>query len=127
MDFITQFSRQYRRPIERSISEHKGDHHRFPEDFYKGHQNLRIENTNSYHQGTYVFSALIIALSLISLVSYTFRVPHSSSDSSHFEMSCAKDLRINKSLSHESSPKIKEEMLPPPPRRFVSITPLNSL
>lgn len=49
-----------------------------------------------------------------------FRFPHSSSDSSHFEMSCdsAKDLRINKSLSDETSPKIKEEMLPPPQRRF---------
>lgn len=75
MDFITQFSRQYRRPIERSISEHKPDHHRFTEEFYKGHQNLRIENINSYHQGIYVFfradNGVIINLSRLTHVSFS--------------------------------------------------------
>lgn len=58
MAFISQVSRQHRKPLDRSISEHKHEDHRFPEDFlfYKG-QNLRKENINSYHQGTYVSSA----------------------------------------------------------------------
>lgn len=46
MNFVAHLSRQCRKPIERSISEHKFDNHRFQEEF-------RIrENMNSY-QGTF--------------------------------------------------------------------------
>lgn len=51
--------------------------------------------------------------------------PHSSVDSSRsFEMDCdrAKDLRVNKgnNLVNGSSPKVKEEIPQPPPRRQVT-------
>lgn len=109
--------------MDRSIGEHKHEDHRFPEDllFYKG-QNLRKENINSYHQGTYVSRAdsLIINLSRLTHASFSSL----SSDSSHFEMDCdrAKDLRVvNKTLeTNGTCHKIKQEMQqPPPPRRFV--------
>lgn len=67
MDFAAQFSRQYRRPYERSISERRFEDHRFPSEF-KGQLDLRKENSNSYHQGKFL---LIIALSLISLARLT--------------------------------------------------------
>lgn len=56
MSFITQLSRQARKPFERSISERKYDEHRPSEEFYKGQEILRKEN-NCY-QGIFV---LIIA------------------------------------------------------------------
>lgn len=115
MDLIAHYNRQSRKPFERSISEHKFEDHRFHEQFplEKG----RIQE-NSYQQG------MLIALSLIFLVSHMFHFPYSSLDSSRFEMDCAKDLRVNKeSLANGSSHKIKEEIPLPPQRRFV-LTPL---
>lgn len=111
---------QHRKPTERTISVHKLEDHRLPEDFqfYKG-QNLRKENSYHQNQGTYVFfrtdnsdNSLITNLRLLTHVSF------SSSDSTHFQMDSAKDLRVSKSLNGADQ-KIKEEGLPPPQRRFV--------
>lgn len=125
---LAQFGR-HRKTFERSISECKlGADHRLPAEFCS--RNLRKDSNNSYHQGTCTFLfALIIALSLISLVSHAFHFPRPSSDSSHYEMDCdrANDLRVNKSLAmNGTGPKIKEEELPLPPRRLVLSNNLNS-
>lgn len=70
MDTFAQYSRQYRRPYERSISERRFEEHRFPSQCH--HLNLRKENSNSYHQGNFL---LIIALSLISRARLTHVPP----------------------------------------------------
>jgi hypothetical protein len=55
MELATQhYSRSYRRPYERSISEQKFENHpHFSQDFYKGHNfNLRRKiQEDSYQQG----------------------------------------------------------------------------
>lgn len=54
MELVTQhYSRSYRRPYEKSISERKFEnHHHFLQEFYKGHNfNLRKIQEDSYQQG----------------------------------------------------------------------------
>lgn len=120
MDLMAHFGRLPRKPIERSISEHKFEDHRFQKEFQ--FQKGISSQENSYQQGTFF---KLIALSLISFVSHMFHFPYSLTDSSCFEMDCdrAKDLRVNKESlvngSSHSGHKIKEEIPLPPQRRFV--------